>query len=88
MEGRARRYYERNLKEKVLFAWSEYASREKIEMMLKKRCFNTLREYPVERIKEKERRKRREEMRQKVASMLPDFEASQPVQVPRLMFKA
>lgn len=89
MEGRARRYYERSLKVKVFFAWSEWACQEALDSInkdqkareyyiwnLKKKSFNAIRTFPEEERKDKERELRRAEMRQKVAALLPDFTAA------------
>ena len=48
--------------------------------LLMKRHFNAWRRLPDEIIREKEKEKRREELRQKVAALLPDFEVSKSVQ--------
>jgi len=46
---------------------------------LLRRHFTAWRRLPEEVIREKDRERRREELRQKVACLLPDFEPSQSV---------
>ncbi|CAC5393174.1 unnamed protein product [Mytilus coruscus] len=89
LEGRARRYYERNLKNKIFSVWSDWACQEVLDFInkdqkareyyiwkLKQKSFDAIRTFPEEEKKEKERVKRISEMRQKVAALLPDFSAS------------
>ncbi|XP_060063814.1 coiled-coil domain-containing protein 191-like [Ylistrum balloti] len=90
MEGRARRIHERNTKCKVFQAWHEYTHVEReravvhnqlatdhYRQSLLRKVFQTIKDYPSTRKKEIEREKRRAEMRQKVAAMIPDYEAKE-----------
>ncbi|XP_063441327.1 coiled-coil domain-containing protein 191-like [Mytilus trossulus] len=89
LEGRARRYHERNLKNKIFSVWSDWACQEVLDSInkdqkareyyiwkLKQKSFDAIRTFPEEEKKEIERVKRISEMRQKVAALLPDFSAA------------
>ncbi|KAK3107858.1 hypothetical protein FSP39_023636 [Pinctada imbricata] len=91
LEGRAKRYYQRNIKSKIFQAWYEWAMEEKIrsydnnkkaeehyQWLLLSRSFKTWRIYPEEKRKEKDREKRRQAMREAVAALIPDFEGMSP----------
>lgn len=90
MEGRARRIHERNTKCKVFQAWHEYTQVERDRAVentqlatdhytrfLLKKAFHAIKDYPLTRKKEIEREKRRAEMREKVAALIPDYEAAE-----------
>ncbi|KAK6173528.1 hypothetical protein SNE40_016960 [Patella caerulea] len=87
LEQRADKFYERNVKSRIVTVWLDYATEEKMLYWqkerqakeqylryLQKKTFRAWRRLPEELQVEREKEKRREEMRQKVASMLPDFE--------------
>lgn len=87
MDQKADRFYARVTRQRVLKAWLDYVTTEKIETWEKERlaaehcklrlvrfAFYVWKELPVASRKEKERAKRREDMRRKVALLLPDFE--------------
>lgn len=89
LEGRAKRYFNRNLKNKIFVTWREWAKQEKIDNVekdrrarehcvwsLKSKYFHKWKRHPEELKKEKEREKRRKEMRLTVAALLPDYEGS------------
>ncbi|XP_021355188.1 coiled-coil domain-containing protein 191-like [Mizuhopecten yessoensis] len=88
MEGRARRIHQRNTKCKVLRVWYEYAQEERgrgvanqqladdhYRRSLLKKTFKTIKDYPLERKRAIAREKRRADMREKVAALIPDYEA-------------
>ncbi|XP_061176057.1 coiled-coil domain-containing protein 191-like [Saccostrea echinata] len=87
LEGRAKRYHNRNLKNKIFLTWRDWAQQEKIDNIekerrarehciwsLKSRYFHKWRRHPEELKKEREREKRRKDMRLTVAALLPDYE--------------
>lgn len=89
LEGRAKRYYNRNLKNKIFLMWRDWAQHEKVDNIekerrarehrvwnLKSKYFHKWRRHPEELKKEKAREKRRKEMRLTVAALLPDYEGS------------
>ncbi|XP_071095825.1 coiled-coil domain-containing protein 191-like [Haliotis cracherodii] len=84
---KARRFREGRLLHTIMDTWADYATEEKFATWerervakehyiwnLKKRMFKVWTSLPEERRKEVEREKRRNEMRKKVAHLLPDFE--------------
>lgn len=88
-EHKAKMHYEMNTKHKIFQAWRDYANEEKVaswekerrarehfRRLLLKRYLHAWRTLPEEIEKEKLRERRRAELRQKVASILPDFEPS------------
>lgn len=89
LEGRAKRYFNRNQKNKIFVTWREWAKQEKIDNVekerrarehcvwsLKSKYFHKWKRHPEELKKEKAREKRRKEMRLTVAALLPDYEGS------------
>lgn len=64
---------------KSLFPYFLRASVSIFLSLLLKRHFNAWKRLPDEIIREKEKEKRRQELRQKVAALLPDFEVSNSV---------
>ncbi|XP_041372420.1 coiled-coil domain-containing protein 191-like [Gigantopelta aegis] len=89
MEQKGRRFYEQNVLGKIVTAWAHYAMEEKIaswekERMAKdhylrsvqKKTFQAWRRLPDELMKEKDREKRRIEMRKKVQMLIPDYEGT------------
>ncbi|XP_013411610.1 coiled-coil domain-containing protein 191-like [Lingula anatina] len=87
LEEKADRFYVRHLQVKILRAWAEHASDEKFagwerdriakehnEWRLLNSVLKAWKEFPKMLKAEREKERRREEMRKKVASILPDFE--------------
>ena len=87
LDGRAKRYFNRNMKNKIFVSWREWAKQEKSDNIekerrarehcvwsLKSKYFLKWKRHPEELKKEKEREKRRKEMRLTVAALLPDYE--------------
>ncbi|XP_064650515.1 coiled-coil domain-containing protein 191-like [Lineus longissimus] len=85
-EEKARRFYEKNVKWKIIRAWADYSIEAKMRMWelerlsrehnihrMKKTHFLAWRRYPKVLQEERLREKRKADMRKKVASILPDF---------------
>ncbi|KAK3611353.1 hypothetical protein CHS0354_025881 [Potamilus streckersoni] len=90
---KADKHYQQILLSKILHSWHDYMNEEKVASwekerrakefylnMLKRRCFRAWVQLPESIKKEQEKAKRLAELRNKVSSMLPDFEPSKSLQ--------
>ncbi|WAR04562.1 CC191-like protein [Mya arenaria] len=93
IEGhKARKHYEGNIVGRIFQAWRDYANEERVaywekdrrarehyRVLLLKRHFRAWHRLPEEIEREKEKERRRAQLREKVAAILPDFELTTSV---------
>ncbi|XP_066279862.1 coiled-coil domain-containing protein 191-like [Branchiostoma lanceolatum] len=90
LEARAERHRQLRMREKCFRLWMDYAMEERLAgiekdrmavdhnvIRLQKKAFRAWQQLPVLAKKERERERRRTEMRKKVANILPDFQGLQ-----------